>query len=81
METPSPHDFSMVSTEEGEDDGGYDTSDGHEEASDDLTSRQARYLYVSHSLSMWTSRMYEFAVVILSTSCPLEDRPIMSPSY
>ena len=30
---------------------------------DELTSVQAYYLYVSHFLSMWNSRMYEFGAV------------------
>ena len=39
--------------------------DGHDTPFDKLTSRQAYYLYVSHSLSMWNLRMYEFSVVRL----------------
>lgn len=37
--------------------------DGHDTPFDDFTGRQAYRLYVSHSLSMWNSRMYEFSVV------------------
>lgn len=41
-----------------------ETLDGsHDARIDDVTSRQAYCLYVSHALSMWNSRMYEFAVV------------------
>ena len=36
---------------------------GHGAYADDVTSGQVYCLYVSHSLSMWNSRMYEFAVV------------------
>ena len=50
--------------EEWEELGGVNTRDGDKGDNDPLTSRQAHYLYISHSLSMWTSRMYEFAVVI-----------------
>ena len=42
--------------------------DGHDTPFDELTSRQAYCLYVSHSLSMWNSRMYEFSVVRLLPS-------------
>ena len=37
--------------------------DGHDTPFDEFTGRQAYRLYVSHSLSMWNSRMYEFGVV------------------
>lgn len=33
---------------------------------DTLTKRQAYYLFMSHTLSMWNSRTYEFAVVRFS---------------
>ena len=39
-----------------------------DDAGHDMTSRQAYCLYVSHSLSMWNSRMYEFSVVRLLPS-------------
>ena len=43
-----------------------DTNDGgHGTPFDELTNRQAYCLYVSHSLSMWNSRMYEYSVVRL----------------
>ena len=44
------------------------STDQDASAHDDLTSHQAYYLYVSHFLSMWDSRMYEFAVVRPSTT-------------
>lgn len=37
--------------------------DAREVNSDVLTKTQAYCLYASHTLSMWDSRMYEFAVV------------------
>ena len=39
--------------------------DGHGTPFDELTSRQPYCLYVSHSLSMWNSRMYEYRIVRL----------------
>ena len=43
---------------------GYQESGNGQEGRDaSLTTRQAYYLFISHFLSMWNSRMYEFAVV------------------
>ena len=63
--TTSPFNSSSMSVEEEEDDdgGGSDIGSSHAAHADDVTSGQAYCLYVSHSLSMWNSRMYEFAVV------------------
>ena len=42
-----------------------ESHNSQEEEGDDasLTTRQAYCLFISHFLSMWNSRMYEFAVV------------------
>ena len=58
----SPISFAPVPVDELDSDS---DDDGHDTALDELTSRQAYCLYVSHSLSMWNSRMYEFSVVRL----------------
>ncbi len=58
---PSSFDLSTAPMEE-EDDGG-NVVKSHDARVDDVTSRQAYCLYVSHALSMWNSRMYEFAMV------------------
>ena len=39
------------------------SEDDHNVRSDSLTKRQAYCLFLSHILSMWNSRMYEFGVV------------------
>ena len=52
-----------------EDYDGDGTDDGHGPDADEVTSGQAYCLYVSHSLSMWNSRMYEFAVVSIQIYC------------
>ena len=62
--TTLPLAASIVPTEVEEEDGGRSDAGNTQGAyTDDVTSRQAYRLYVSHSLSMWNSRMYEFAVV------------------
>lgn len=62
--TTFPHASSPVSDEGEDEDGGRNHGGNSLAAStNDVTSRQAYRLYVSHSLSMWNSRMYEFAVV------------------
>ncbi|KAL2037969.1 hypothetical protein N7G274_009188 [Stereocaulon virgatum] len=38
--------------------------EGHDTPFEKFTGRQAYRLYVSHSLSMWNSRMYEFSVIL-----------------
>ncbi|KAL8825515.1 MAG: hypothetical protein Q9191_004372 [Dirinaria sp. TL-2023a] len=42
------------------DDDGLSDENTHD---DEFTKRQAYFLYISHSLSMWNSRMYEYGVV------------------
>lgn len=49
--------------EEDDDDSRSGAGSSQDAYSDNVTSGQAYCLYVSHSLSMWNSRMYEFAVV------------------
>ena len=39
------------------------SEEGHDAHFDSLTKRQAYCLFISHTLSMWNSRMYEFGVV------------------
>ena len=56
---PSSFDISAAPMEEE----GENSDGSHDARLDDVTSRQAYYLYVSHALSMWNSRTYEFAVV------------------
>lgn len=46
---------------------------------DDLTRKQAWCLYLSHFLSMWNSRMYEWAVV--RTFCLVDDCPSLRLEY
>lgn len=41
----------------------YNSEEGQDPYFDSLTKRQAYCLFVSHILSMWNSRMYEFGVV------------------
>lgn len=48
---------------------------------DDLTQKQAWCLYLSHFLSMWNSRMYEWAVVKIPCSkddCPCPTAPLLT---
>ena len=39
------------------------SEEAHHAHSDELTKRQAYYLFMSHTLCMWNSRMFEFGVV------------------
>lgn len=41
----------------------HDSKDGLDTHFDSLTKRQAYCLFISHILSMWNSRTYEFGVV------------------
>lgn len=41
----------------------HDGEEAHDAYSNSLTKRQAYCLFISHILSMWNSRMYEFGVV------------------
>lgn len=41
----------------------HSSEEGLDPSLDDLTKRQAYCLFISHMLSMWNSRMYEFGVV------------------
>lgn len=54
---------SSVPVKEDDDDGGSETGSSHVAYADDVTSGQAYCIFISHMLSMWNSRMYEFAVV------------------
>ena len=53
-------------------------SEGDGDASfETLTKRQAYCLFMSHTLSMWNSRMYEFGVVRFSVaSCEQESQDL-----
>ena len=46
-----------------EDQESHNSEDAHDPPFDDLTKHQAYCLFISHTLSMWNSRMYEFSVV------------------
>ena len=63
--TDLPLAFSTVPAAEEDDDSGSAAGSSHSAYAEDVTSGQAYCLYVSHSLSMWNSRMYEFAVVCI----------------
>lgn len=43
--------------------GSHSGEEGHDVPFDNLTKGQAYCLFISHTLSMWNSRMYEFSVV------------------
>ena len=43
--------------------GSHSSEEGHDVRFDSLTKGQAYCLFISHTLSMWNSRMYEFGVV------------------
>ena len=60
-----------------------DSQESHDSEGDDvvlfdvLTKRQAYCLFMSHTLSMWNSRMYEFGVVRFScASLKLESQDV-----
>lgn len=57
----SPGDSSAVPVLEHEE--SHNSEGGHDAHFHGLTKRQAYCLFVSHTLSVWSSRMYEFGVV------------------
>ena len=61
-EPSSADSFAMPLTEDQE---SHNIEDAHDPPLDSLTKRQAYCLFISHTLSMWNSRMYEFGVVSL----------------
>jgi len=74
----SPSSFNLSAAPMEEEDDGETVVGSHDARVDDVTRRQAYCLYVSHALSMWNSRMYEFAVVRYhSTNLPASGKMVL----